>query len=70
MSHITGQGFGDDHDWESGYTGPSRSTPYRCKACGETFHHHYPSTPSIFKAMVESGRVSEHCSARAKEVAK
>lgn len=64
MSDITGNGFGATHDWVRGYTGAIRATLYQCKRCGESFWHHYPSTPSIFQAMAESGTVSEKCGAQ------
>lgn len=62
MSDIFGQGFGDDHDWQAGWTTPAKMTPYKCRRCGETWAHSYDITPQIHKAMQESGRVSEHCS--------
>ena len=63
VSAIKGGQYGSSHNWESGYTGPARATPYRCRQCGDGFNHHYPSTPNIFQAMKESGHVSEKCPA-------
>lgn len=60
MSAITGSGWGSKHNWESGPTGWTRTTPYVCKDCGATFGHHYPSEPNIFTAMYKSG-VPEDC---------
>lgn len=60
MSDITGKGYGSSHDWEAGWTGPSRATPYACRACEAAFNHHYPSVPNIFKAMKLKG-VPDKC---------
>lgn len=66
MSDITGEGYGDKHDW--GYEGTERilypvefrSSLYICKKCGEYFRHHYCVTPDIFDAMKKS-KVKELC---------
>lgn len=59
-SDIQGSGWGSDHLWHHEGTSPSRTTYYKCARCFWPFGHHYPSTPSIFKAMHDSG-VPEKC---------
>ena len=66
MSDVSGNGYGDDHDWYRGDT-ICRSTYYRCRRCGEDFMHDYPRIPGIHEAMYRSGRVSEHCSGLTQE---
>ena len=61
-SDIRGSGYGSSHNWSRGWTGPSRTTPYRCRKCGAGFNHHYPSTPNIFEAMAKAG-VPDACEA-------
>ncbi len=61
MSVIQGKGYGSSHDWQDwGVTGASRASPYKCRACGATFHHHYPSTPDIFEAIAKATFVDGH----------
>lgn len=58
-SDIQGRGHGDAHNWQHEGTSPSRTTYYKCRACGHKFGHHYPSEPSIFKAMFFDGVPAE-----------
>jgi len=66
VSDISGKGWGDSHNWQYLYTSAGRSSIYKCRNCDAAFGHHYPSTPSIFKAMHDSG-VLDKCPAPPKE---
>lgn len=58
-SEIRGEGWGSDHLWH--YEGtPTRTSLYKCARCFWNFAHHYPSEPSIFKAMHDAG-VPDKC---------
>jgi hypothetical protein len=69
MSHIFGQGWGDDHDWVRGGTNQvgsadpwMKASYYECANCHEAFAHSYDIYPDIFAQMQVLG-ISEHCPA-------
>ena len=65
-SQISGQGYGDKHNWQRGSTAQVGATPwdkgtgYHCEDCGAGFNHAYDLIPDIFEAIKEAG-VSEEC---------
>lgn len=66
MSGITGNGYGDKHDWVNKGTEQSsipqhRSTLYECKKCNYLFRHWYHLIPDIFEAM-EHNKIKQDCS--------
>ena len=66
MSEISGQGYGDSHNWTKGYTAQVGAVPFlkntawSCTDCGAIFNHAYDMIPDIFEA-IKQARVVDKC---------
>lgn len=65
MSEISGQGYGDKHNWKKLQTAQvgswgRKETLWQCNTCGTTFIHYYDEVPDIFQAMKDQ-KIPEEC---------